>query len=251
MAKKTTKSVSEDSCPTSYEKLRDEVFQYRIETRSQLKSFRYLASFTAIVVAILAFFGYDKIDSITSKIEERTNSRLASTDSLLSSIDTQYLDSLTIAVSQRTAIYEKALTELERGTKVSQDYFRVVGNSLPYNKEIEVKIDSYLNDNRIDVIDVVQFSGTIHERQVGDCIVSIRDDVDIKEGDAIEIKVYPKGRRIVVFSQFYHVNKPLNRLSFRITRFEDYQDYSLFITLYSLINGQYHAYVVEEPLKLE
>lgn len=251
MTKKTTKSVTEDVGPSSYEKLRDEVFQYRVETKAQLKSFRYLVSFATVLIALLAFFGYDKIDRVIDKIEERTNSRLANTDSLLSLIDTRYLDSLTSAVSQRTAIYEKALTELERGTKVSQEYFRVIGNSLPYNKESEIKIDSYFNDNRINVIDVVRYSEILHDREIGDCIVSIRDDVDINEGDVLEVKVFPKGRRIVMFSQFYKVNKPLNRLPFRITRYNDYQDYTLLVSYYSLQDNQYRAYIIEKSFKLK
>ena len=57
--KKEEQVLIQDS---SFEKLRDELFNYRIEIQSYKRSMRMLIACVSVVVALLGFMGYDRTE---------------------------------------------------------------------------------------------------------------------------------------------------------------------------------------------
>jgi hypothetical protein len=111
-------SRSDDTQQSSYEKLRDEVLEVKVDYRAWLRSLKVIALCVTIILAILAYFGYDKIESIESTAVQRVNERLAKTDSLISLIDEvriHQLDQMLNELSQRVDGKEQELDQLMMG----------------------------------------------------------------------------------------------------------------------------------------
>jgi amino acid permease len=85
MAKKTSvNNTNEDEYNFSVvNKLRDELFEYRIDIKAYKRSLNAIIAAGTILISVIAFFGYSKIENIEKTIMNRANERLAITDSLL------------------------------------------------------------------------------------------------------------------------------------------------------------------------
>ena len=214
-----------------YEKLRDELFHYRIEILSFKKTIKTIVACVSIVLAILGYFGYDKIDSLVKEIEIQTNTRLAKTDSLLSKVDTHYLDSLTALVNERTALYEEACTQLEKGMEANRDLFRVIISNMDYNVRSNKKIESYFGESGGDLFDVVFYSNPVKANSKSDCYAVMSDNVVLNEDDVFLTIVRPKGRRIAIYYQLFEIKGKYNKLPFVVDKYEQYQEYELEVIL--------------------
>lgn len=260
MPKKTEKQQVTDSKDFQYEKLREELFQYRVEISSYKKSMKYLIGCVSVVIAVLAFFGYDKIDTIIKGIERQTNQRLAKTDSLLSTIDIYYLDSLKAVVSEKTHSYEEAIAALERGTQANQELFRIMIENMSYNTRIENSFTSfnvadsqpsYIGKEGIGFFDIVYYTGELNDGGEGECYVVLEDGLERDDSDFFLVEVLPNGRNVAIFYQCFKIQGKYNKIPFVIHRFENYSDYRLRVIYIKQSEKNNIGYSLQRPVKIK
>ena len=221
--KKTEKPILDNN--DSIEKLRGELFQYRVEICSYKRSMKYLIACVTVVIAVLGFFGYDKIDSVADKFEKRASNRLSVTE-----LDTHFLDSITDLIYKTTNVYENSLKTLEKGVQYNIDYVNLI-SKLSYNKRAEKTPDTYFERNATNVFDIAYYSDSIREDIIGECYVVMRDEYKYNTEDVFLIAVYPRGRNIAVYYQPFVVKNDYNKFYFQFSKYEDYVNYRLEVVL--------------------
>ncbi len=234
MAKKGEKQTEinkQTENPQSYEKLRDELFQYRVDIQSYRRSMNALWACVPVIMAILAFFGYNKVEALLDKVEQSANERLSETDALLSKVDAHYLDSLTAIVEERTIAYEEAIAALEKGTRVNNELYTKLISGLPYNKRVETKVEPYVGKSATNLFDIVFYSEKYKYGQTGECYVVMGDEYSIEKDDVFLIEVRPRNRHMIISSETFEVLGNYNKFHFRFGQFEQYSDYELSVVL--------------------
>lgn len=229
MAKKTQEEKTGDA--EQVERLRDELFKYRVEIQSYKRSINILVGSVSVILAIFAFFGYDRIESIVNSVEARANARLATTDSLLAKVDMRFLDSLTSVVNERTILYENAIEALERGARVNKDIYKQLIGSLPYNKRIDKSVGAYTLNDATNLFDVVYYTDDYHFGGNGDCYVLMGEEYAKHDEDMFLVIVRPKGRNIAICFQPFEAMNDYNKLHFGFAKYEKYTEYELSIIL--------------------
>ena len=141
MAKEETENS--DSQKPNYEHLRDEIFEVRVDYKSWIRSLKVITVSISIIIFILGYFGYTKIDSIENEVIERVNQRLAVTDSLISTIDQSRIDSLNNLIIQQEERYQQTIENLERIITTNEEIQKNLIEALPPNSRIEVPLSSY------------------------------------------------------------------------------------------------------------
>jgi hypothetical protein len=216
---------------SSYEKLRDELFHYRIEIQSYKRSMGMLAVCVSIVLAVIGFFGYNKVDSIVEEVKRSANERLSRSDSILAKIDTRFLDSITTVVQERTVLYEKAVDALEKGTRVNNELFRKLIAGLPYNKRAVAKTTKHYLSDATNLFDVVYYTDSYKSNEEGVCYIVMGDEYKQESDDVFLVEILPENRNVAVFYQTFEVQRNYNKLHFSFSQFETYKDYQLKVVL--------------------
>lgn len=233
------------------EKLRDELFKYRVEIQSYKRSMGILAAAVSVILAVFAFFGYDKIDAIVNRVETNANARLAKTDSLISRVDMRVLDSLKEVVEERTIAYETAIAALERGTRVNEELNKRLISSLPYNNRIESEMEPFIEKDAINTFDIIYYTKDYSVGEMGDCFVMMGDGFSLKKDDVFLVEVNPKGRMIMIYFETFEVNARNNKLPFVFKRYERESEYELTIVLLRKQGGKRFGYKLSKPLILK
>lgn len=246
--KESIENTPQDS--SKIEKLRDDLFQYRVEIQSYKRSMNILSACVSIVIALLGFFGYNKVESLLDKVEQGANERLAKTDELLDKIDTHYLDSLKLTVEERTLAYEQAISALEKGTRVNNELYKKLITGLPYNKRSEVKYDSYILRDATNIFDVVFYSDKYSLGQTGECYIVMGDEFVKEKYDVLLVEVLPKQRNVAIYYQMFEVYSNYNKLHFKFGRFEQYKDYELAVILLRKKGKDVIGYMQKKPISI-
>ena len=251
MAKKVEKQTEfnkQAENPQSYEKIRDELFQYRVDIQSYKRSMNVLWACVPIIMAVLAFFGYNKVEALLDKVEQNANERLSKTESLLSKVDMHYLDSLTAIVEERTIAYEEAIGALEKGTRVNNDLYKKLISGLPYNKRLETKLVPYVGKDATNIFDIVFYSEKYKYDQTGECYVVMGDEYCIEKDDVFLIEVRPGNRHVIIFGETFEVRGNYNKFHFKFGRFEQYSDYELVVLLLRKKGKETIGYELSRPI---
>lgn len=247
--KKDSKNTPEES--TNIEKLRDDLFQYRVEIQAYRRSMNMLSACVSIVIAILGFFGYNKVEALLDKVEQRANERLAKTDELLTKIDTHYLDSLKTIVEERTVAYEEAIGALEKGTRVNNELYKKLISGLPYNKRVEAKYNSYVLRDATNIFDVVFYTDKYSFGQTGECYVVMGEEFIKEKDDVLLVEVLPKKRNVAIYYQTFEVHSNYNKLHFKFGQYEQYEDYELAVFLLRNKGKEVFGYRQMRPISIK
>lgn len=237
MAKKKAEKPTLDN-NDSIETMRDELFQYRVEICSYKRSMNCLIACVSVVIALLGFFGYDKIDSVADRFEERASNRLSVTDSILAKIDTHFLDSITNIINQTTIVYENALLSLEKGIQYNTDYKQLISKQ-PYNKRKEGFVNSFAIRNATNVFDLAYYTDSIHSGNVGECFVVMRDDYDYSQEDLFLVEILPSGSNTVIYRQTFEVKSDYNKFYYQFNKQESNNKYKLEVILLKKVGNQF------------
>ena len=234
----------------SYEKLRDELFQYRVEIQAYKRSMSILWSCVSIIVALLGFFGYNRIEALLGKVEQNANERLSKSDSLLSKVNTYSIDSLNTVVHEKTHALEAAITALEKGTRVNNELYRQLISGLPYNNTVDVPYDKLkVRVNSVkDEFDIVYYSERYSAGEIGECYIIMGDDFFKERTDVFLVQVYPLHWFIPVYSQVFEVQSNYNRLFFMFSQNEQYKDYEIAVLLLRKQGDKTIGYRINKPI---
>lgn len=233
------------------EKLRDELFQYRVEIQSFKRSMKTLWGCVIAVSTILVLFGYNRVSDLLDKVENNANERLAKTDSILATVDMRFLDSLTFLVNERTETYEKAISALENGIRVNNEMYRKIIASLPYNKRIEYNVNSFLVRDATNIFDVVFYSEDYSEGETGECYVVMGDEYARNANDVLLVEVLPLNKNVAVYYQIFEVKDNYNKLYFRFNKYEQDLEYSLRIILLRKQGKDHVGYTITKPITIK
>ncbi len=233
------------------EKLRDELFEYRVDIHSYKRSMNILWACVSVVIAILGFFGFDRVEALLDRVEQNANERLAQTDMLLSKVDTHYLDSLTAIVQERTQAYQDAIAALEKGTRVNNELYKKLISGLPYNKRIEGKRSPYIQKEATNLFDVVFYTEKYSYNQTGECYVVMGEEYRLEKDDFISVEIRPRNRHVIIFEQSYEVFSNYNKFHFQFEEFEGYSDYDLSIILFRKNGKEIYGYQLSKPISVK
>lgn len=254
MARKTVKTKKEEaerSNVDSYEKLRNELFDYRVEIQSFKHSIKMLCACVSVVLALLGFFGYNHIESILDKVESNANSRLATTDALLAKVNTEVLDSLMLEVEKKTASYSTAISALEKGTRVNNELYKKLIDGLPFNNSIENKYDPYILKDVNNLFDIVYYSSDYSAGKKGECYVVMGEKYIKEKEDVLLVSIETKDRNRSLFYQYFEVQSNYNKLYFRFSKFNDDTDYYLRIILLRKNGTETYGYNYSKRITLK
>lgn len=252
MAKKK-EIVSENTTKDTierYEKLRDELFHYRVEIQAYKRSMGMLWTCVSIVVALLGFFGYNRVEALLSRVEQTANERLAKSDALLAQVDTYSVDSLALIIQEKVQVLEVAITALENGTRVNNVLYKKLIAGLPYNKMVDLPFEKIkVNVSGVtDEFDVVYYSERYTVGELGECYIIMGEDYFKERDDVLLVQVFPLNWFIPVYSQSFEVNSDYNRLCFEFSPLEQHKDYEIAITLLRKQDNHTVGYRINKPV---
>ena len=233
MVKKKEKIIEEtnDKSNNEYEKLREELFEYSVDIKSYKNSMNTLWICVTVVIAILGFLGYDKLEALLDRVEKSANDKLARTDSLLSKVDTHYLDSLTNLVNEKTIAYEATVEALERGTRVNNNMIKSLISGLPFNKRYDVEHTPYIETDATNLFDIIYYTDNYVYGETGVCYVLMGEEYIKEKGDILLVKVRPENRNVVVYYQTFETFDNYNKLHYSFGRYEQANKYILEVAL--------------------
>lgn len=234
------------------EGLRNELFDYRVDIKSYKKNLNTIIVCGTIVFSILGFMGYNKIENIEKTILEKANKRLIQTDSLLAKIDQTKIDSLNTMLRNKEIEYNILLARFEKIITLSEELQLKFLDSLTENERIESKVNSYIQQSASNIFEIIPFKKQVSKNQRQYIYLILNESVDIKPDSYLDIRIFPKDRRMIVRNNTYKVSSKFNKVSFEIEPFENYKEYELEISFFSKSkSGTYNKYQIKEAITLK
>ncbi len=188
----------------SYEKLRDELTETRIDLKAWIRSMKILGICVSILLFILAFLGYDKIDSIQQKI--------------LSKIDEKRLDELNQRILAKEREFEQTLKNFEKVQSKNKELEEKLLASLPSNEQISApRIDSSLLAPAEDRFQIRDFPLSFKKSSRQNLFLTFNDNFDLKNAELLEVAILQKkseNHYNQYADYFFKVQQKLNKLSF-------------------------------------
>ncbi len=250
MVKKKEKTPEEHAADSSnqYEKLRDELFQYRVEIQSFKHSMKTIWISITIGFALLGFLGYGQVEALLDRVEKNANERLSKTDSLLAKVDTHYLDSMIAVVNEKTISYEASVAALEKGTRVNNNMIKSLISGIPYNKRFDVEHTPYMKTDATGMFDIIYYTDYYVYGETGDCYVVMGEEYKKEDGDIFLVEVRVENRHVAVFYQTFEAFDSYNKLHYNFRRFENATHYSLEIALIRKRGKDFIGYTQTKPI---
>lgn len=250
MVKKKEKNIEArtEVSSTQYEKLRDELFQYRVEIQSFKHSMRTIWISITVGFTLLGFLGYGKVEALLDRVETKANERLSKTDSLLAKVDTQYLDSLIAVVNEKTLAYEASVASLEKGTLVNNNLMKSLIKDIPYNKRFDVKHTPYFETDATNMFNVIYYTDNYAYGETGDCYVVMGEEYKKEEGDVFLVEVKVENRNIAVFYQTFEAFENYNKLHYSFGDHKHGSRYLLVIALIRKRGTDFIGYTQTNPI---
>lgn len=234
------------------ERMREELFKYRVEIEAYKKSLNIIIICGSILLTILTFFGYNKIDNIEKYIMTETGKRLAITDSLLSTINTKKIDSLNQQLNLKEKEMKKTLDNFEKIIKANKQLEDKILSSLPANKLVDAVDKACIKKNRNDYYEIRDVEKNMLIGKPTEIYLIFNENVEIEQFKYICVKLYPKGRNIILQNKYYAINSKYNKMILEITdMFENYKEYIVEVGLIKEKNDnyEYHRSTIEVTLK--
>lgn len=250
MVKKKEKNIEAhtEESSTQYEKLRDELFQYRVEIQSFKHSMRTIWISITVGFTLFGFLGYGKVEALLDRVETKANERLSKTDSLLAKVDTQYLDSLIAVVNEKTLAYEASVAALEKGTLVNNNLMKSIIKDIPYNKRFDVKHTPYFETDATNMFNVIYYTDNYAYGETGDCYVVMGEEYKKEEGDVFLVEIKVENRNIAVFYQTFEAFENYNKLHYSFGDHKHGSRYLLVIALIRKRGTDFIGYTQTKPI---
>lgn len=250
MGKKQKNKMNKQEDSSLIDKLRDDLFKYRVDILSYKNKINTLILAGTIIISVLAFFGYNKIENIEKTIMYRANERLAITDTLLAKIDQSKIDSLNLLILSREQEYNVLIANFENIIEQSLDLQGKMLGVLSENERTASRAKSYRKEYPTSLFNIYPIIKNLRKNQVEYVYLIINDEIDISEDDYLSIALYPKGRRIILLEKNYEVSSRFNKMSFAINTYEDYKDYELEISYFKKEGDIYIKCCIIEEITL-
>jgi len=143
-----------------------------------------------LIISVLAFFGYNKIENIEKIVIDKTNQRLAITDSLLAKIDQKKIDSIKNILIVKEKEYSTIITNFEKTIQQNRELELLFLKSIPENESIKENNVSYSLGNPEGLFEVVINNKKLKSGQKDFVYLIFQEDLDLGPDDFISIKLY-------------------------------------------------------------
>ena len=234
-----------------YEKLRDELFEYRVSIKTYLKNIKTIIISGTVIISLLAFFGYNKIENIENLVFKEVNERLKVTDDLLSKIDQKKIDSLNIVLTKKEKEFNQTIKNFDLIIKTNKSLEDKLLRSIDENSRTKEINESYYEESQTDYFEIRPFSKTIKLKEKIDFYLIFKENVDLTNIDNLCLKLFPKNTNIQLQDKYYKVNSNFNKLSLRIdSKYKNHQEYQLKIGFYRKEGENIKFYNSEFDVKL-
>lgn len=235
MLRKTTQS--------NYDKIRDELIEIKSDYKAWLRSLKILWVAVSIILFILAFFGYSKIESIEKTIFERVELRLKTTDSLLAQIDKRRIDSLNKIISEKEVEYKSVIANFENTIRKNKELELKLLNSLVPNKRIEYNLTSYYKESSEGYLKISEIPKSINQKSSLPIYLIFLNNEAVQMAEVINVSVTyknDKGEIISTGRYFYEINGVYNKavISFDLPK----RRYDVEIGFIAKVNGNKYNY---------
>lgn len=197
------------------DKFRDELFEVRVDVKAYIRSLKILAGAVAVLFGILAYFGYDKIDSVQQTVLNKANQRLAKTDSLLANVDQSKLDSLNRILIQKQREYELTLLNFESALKKNRELESKLFETLKPNERIEYELTRYSVHSPEDYFEIRPFPDKFRPNQRLDIYLTFLENYDFSRARLllVDITQLRENQRYGVKEYKFKVQQRLNKMS--------------------------------------
>lgn len=233
-------SNTSDTEEQKYEKLREEIVEVKVDYKAWLRSLKVIAVAVTIILALFAFFGYDKIESIESTIIGAVNERIAKTDSLISLVDqvriseldvrlielthrveekekelTQRIGQLNERIRAKERDYQLTLSNFERFLSKNQEVERRLLQLLPTNQRIDYSLGTYHIRPPEDYFEIRPFPSSFERNERVDIFLTFADKFDLNRAEAlcIHLMKVEEGKHFLYRQYFFEVQEHLNKLA--------------------------------------
>ena len=224
----------------SYEDLKKDITEVKIDYKSWMRTLKTIGFSITVILAIFAYFGYDKIDSLEKTILERTNNRLAQTDSILAKIDSKKINELNQRISEKEKEYSQTLNNFEKIISQNKKIEDNILALLPNNKRVERNYSSYYGGKVDDLFEFRPIENNYKQNSVVNLYLIFDETFDLSKADCISINLY-KGN-YVIKRHYYSVQERFNKINFTFD--VDKGDYAIEFGFLSKSNDKptYHSF---------
>ena len=237
---------------SAVEKLREDLFEYRIDIKTYKRNLSTIIIAGSIVISVLAFFGFNKIETIQDSILKRANERLSITDSILSKIDQNKIDSLNDIITKKEIEYSQTIKKFENIIAINKNLEGKLLQSLPENKRTNKSVNSYITEYPTSAFEVRSFKKELRSGIIETIYLIFNEDINHSKDDFISVTIRPKGRNIILLDKHYEIHSKLNRLTCGLEKFENFEDYTLEIAYFSKVEAnRYRKSYISEIIKLD
>jgi hypothetical protein len=200
---------------SSYEKLRDELFDTRVDLKAWIRSLKVLGSSVVVLLTILGYFGYNKIESIESTILDKANARLAKTDTILSKIDEKKIDELNRRLGEKQREYEITLSNFEKVLRKNKELEEKLLRSLPPNERAEHPLREWYEKSPEDYFEVRPFGAIFRRKEKQDIYLTFAEKFDLKKASVLRLQlIEDKKNGYQVIDYFFKVQQRFNKITF-------------------------------------
>lgn len=164
-----------------------------------------------VVIAILAFFGYEKVDKIEKTILERANQRLEKTDSLLAKIDEKRIDEINQRLIEKEKEYQKTISHFDKLISQSKEIEKRLLDLLPENERTEYPLEAYIVKPPSDLFEIRSFPSKFKVNEKANIFMILSENIDLKKVKVLSIKLMHGDTLIKDY--YYKPKVNLNKMS--------------------------------------
>jgi len=234
---------------SSIEKFRDELFEVRVDLKAYIRNINVLIVCATVIISILAFFGYNKIDSVEKQILEKANARLAITDSLLAKINEKKLDSINELLSRKIVEYENTIKNFELVINQNKVIEKKLFELLPLNEQLlSFPHESYYQEQQGDYFEIYPFPDKFKNNEKAFVYFKFLEPFDISDAECIAIQIFQINRNVLLNAKYYKVNQRLNKIAIQFAY--EKGKYDLFIGFFTKQNNGFHYYRMKKVIEI-
>jgi hypothetical protein len=220
------------------EKLRDELFDTKVDLKSFIRSIKIIVTSVSIIITILAFFGYNKIENIQTQILEQANERVAKVDTLLAKVDENRINIMNAKILATQKNLDSLYNNIGKLIIKNKKLEDMAINTLPPNEQIELSIPQWFENNGDNDFEIRMKTNTNNKK---DLFVIFNDNFDLNKVKCLAVEVSNVlSKNTCLFFNCYKIQGRINKLSFQ----QNFAvgSYKLQVGYFTVQNGKYSFY---------
>lgn len=198
----------------NYNPIWQEIVEIKSDYKSWIRSLKVIAIAATLILSILAYFGYDKIDTLEKTVLERTNERLEKTDSLLSKIDDKRIEEINKKIHEKEKEYKQILNSFDEIIIQNRQMQDKILSILPPNKRIEAHVDSYYESDNNDYFEIQPISKSFKQNSKVHLYLIFNENFNLKNAEFICFQLMQGNTANKIY--YYQIEQRFNNIYFTL-----------------------------------